>query len=105
MHSGEARIILLPFRWTDIGTWGSVYDFFADGDGTGNYEDGKVVAVETSGTLVKTSNEKKLVAVAGVEDMVIIDTEDVLLVIPKHKIEMIKQLQSQLEERGDREYL
>lgn len=105
MHEGEARIILLPFKWTDIGTWGSIYEFFADGDGKGNYEDGKVVAVDSTGSLVKTSNEKKLIAVAGIEDLVIVDTEDVLLVIPKNKIEMIKDLQTLLQEKGEKEYL
>jgi len=105
MQNGDARIILLPFKWTDIGTWGSVYEFFIDGDDTGNYKDGHVVTVDTNGSLVKTSNEKKLVAVAGVEDLVIVDTEDVLLVIPKDKIEKIKDIQAALKEGGEKEYL
>ncbi|HJQ09269.1 MAG TPA: sugar phosphate nucleotidyltransferase [Candidatus Saccharimonadales bacterium] len=105
LASGEGRVILLPFKWTDIGTWGSVYEFFADGDGTDNYKDGKIVTIDTAGSLVKCSNEKKLVAVAGVEDLVIIDTDDVLLVIPKHKIEKIKDLQALVNEKGHKEYL
>jgi len=86
MQSGDARIILLPFKWTDIGTWGSVYEFFVNGDGKGNYKDGHILTVDASGSLIKTSNEKKLIAVAGGEDMVIVDTDDILLVIPKSKI-------------------
>lgn len=105
MKAGDARIILLPFKWTDIGTWGSVYDFFIDGDNHGNYKDGHVVTVETTGSLIKTSSEKKLVAVAGIEDLVIVDTDDVLLVIPKDKIEKIKELQSELSKREEKEYL
>ena len=105
MQNGEGRIILLPFKWTDIGTWGSVYEFFVDGDGKGNYEDGKVVTVDATGSLIKTSNDKKLIAVAGVEDLIIVDTEDVLLVISKDKIEQIKEIQVQLKERDEKEYL
>jgi mannose-1-phosphate guanylyltransferase len=105
MKNGDARIILLPFKWTDIGTWGSVYEFFVDGDDTGNYKDGRVVAVDTTGSLVKTSNDKKLVAVAGLEDVVVVDTDDVLLVIAKDKIEKIKEIQAALKEEGDKEYL
>lgn len=105
MKAGDACIILLPFKWTDIGTWGSVYEFFVDGDGKGNYKDGRVITVDASGSLVKTSNDKKLIAVAGVEDLVIVDTEDVLLVIPKDKIEKIKDLQAILKENGEKEYL
>lgn len=105
MEAGEARIVLLPFRWTDVGTWGSVYDFFVDGDGTGNYEDGKIVTVDTTGSIIKTHNQNKLVAVAGVEDLVIVDTDDALLVIPKDKIDKIKDIQAVLAEKHDREYL
>ncbi|MET1033446.1 MAG: sugar phosphate nucleotidyltransferase, partial [Candidatus Saccharimonadales bacterium] len=94
MESGEARVVLLPFKWTDVGTWGSVYEFFIDGDGMGNYEDGTVVAVDTKGSLIKSSNPKKLIAVAGVEDLVIVDTDDALLIIPKDKIEKIKDIQT-----------
>lgn len=105
MQNGDARIILLPFKWTDIGTWGSVYEFFVDGDGTGNYEDGHVVTVDATGSLIKTGSDRKLIAVAGVEDLVIIDTDDVLLVVPKDKIEKIKDIQTVLKERNENEYL
>lgn len=101
----EGRIILLPYKWTDIGTWGSVYEFFTDGDGVENYKDGRVVTVDASGSLIKTSSEKKLVAVAGISDLVIVDTEDVLLVIPKDKIEKIKDIQAALDEAEKRTYL
>lgn len=103
MNSGEAMVILLPYKWTDVGTWGSVYEFFEDGEA--NYEDGNVVAVETNGSLIKTSNKNKLIAVAGVRDMVVVDTEDALLVIPKDQIEKIKDIQNILAERSSTEYL
>jgi mannose-1-phosphate guanylyltransferase len=103
MNSGEAMVILLPYKWTDVGTWGSVYDFFEDG--VGNYENGNVIAVDTTGSLIKTNNKDKLIAVAGVEDMVIVDTEDVLLIIPKEQIDKIKSVQAILDERSETEYL
>lgn len=105
MHEGDARIILLPFKWTDIGTWGSIYEFFTDGDGIANYKDGKVVAVDSKGSLIKSSNENKLIAVAGMEDVVIVDTDDVLLVVPKDKIEKIKDIQNALNEAGEKTFL
>lgn len=103
MNSGEAMVILLPYKWTDVGTWSSVYDFFEDG--SANYEDGNVIAVNASGSLIKTDNKDKLVAVAGVSDLVIVDTADVLLVIPKEQIDKIKDVQKILEEREETEYL
>lgn len=105
MNDGQVGVILLPFKWTDVGTWGSVYEFFTSGDPAENYEGGKVVSVDTTGSLIKTSSDKKLIAVAGVEDLIIVDTEDALLIVPKSKVEMLKEIQSKLAEQGDKEYL
>ncbi|MDB5178162.1 MAG: hypothetical protein JWN01_105 [Patescibacteria group bacterium] len=99
----DGHIVLLDFKWTDIGTWGSVYDFFS-GDES-NYQDGRVVTVDSSGLLVKTNNPNKLVAVAGVEDLIIVDTDDILLVIPKNKIEKIKDIQKALAQDENKRYL
>lgn len=103
LESGEAMALLLPFKLTDVGTWGAVYDFFAD-DGQ-NYEDGNVVSVGATGMLMKSSNKTKLLAVAGVEDLVVVDTDDALLIVPRNKPEMIKDLQSAIKDRGQSEYL
>lgn len=103
MDSGESMVILLPFKWTDLGTWGSVYEFFATG--TENYEDGTVVTADTAGSLIKTSRPDKLVAVAGVDNLIVVDTDDVLLVIPKEKIDKIKDIQAELSARESTEYL
>lgn len=103
MASGEAMAMLLPYKWTDVGTWGSVYEFFADG--IENYADGNVIALDAEGSLFKTSCKNKLMAVAGVEDLVVIDTEDVLLVMPKDKLDKIKDIQELLKEREETEYL
>lgn len=103
MNSGEAIVMLLPYKWTDFGTWGSVYDFFAGNDE--NYEDGNVITVDATGSLIKTSSKTKLIAVAGVKDLVIVDTDDALLVIPKDEIDKIKNIQTTLADRGSTEYL
>ena len=95
--------ILLPYKWTDVGTWGSVYELFEDG--IENYKDGNVITISTKGSLVKTSHKDKLIAVAGVKDLIIVDTEDVLLVIPKDQIDKIKDIQTILAERAETEYL
>jgi mannose-1-phosphate guanylyltransferase len=99
----NGRIILLPFEWTDFGTWGSLYDFFSNGGSI--YADGKVVTVDATDSLVKTSRKDKLVALAGVDNLVVVDTDDVLLVIPKNKIEKIKDIQKLLAQDANKSYL
>lgn len=103
MNSGKAMVILLPYKWTDVGTWGSVYDFFEDG--AENYTDGNVVTINTNGSLIKTSNKNKVIAVAGLKDLIVVDTEDALLVVPKDEIDKIKEVQKLLKERSETEYL
>lgn len=103
MDSGEAVVILLPFKNTDVGTWESVREFNADEDE--NHFDANVVATDTTGTLVKTLRGDKLIAVAGLKDLVIVDSDDVLLVIPKDDIDKIKDIQAELEKTSNKKYL
>lgn len=99
----DGRIILVPFKWVDFGTWTSVYEYFAEPGAV--YADGKVVSVDASDTIVKTLNKDKLIAVAGVDNLVVIDTDDVLLIIDKNKIERIKDIQKLLAENENNIYL
>jgi mannose-1-phosphate guanylyltransferase len=99
----EGRIVLTKFKWIDFGTWGSYYDFFSDGESI--YSDGTVASVDATGSIVKTSNKNKLVALAGVDNLVVVDTDDVLLIIPKDKIENIKDIQKQLGKDDGKAYL
>lgn len=103
MDSGDAVVILLPFRNTDVGTWESVRAFSADNDE--NHFDANVVSVDTANTLVKTMNPNKLVAVAGMKDMVIVDSDDALLVIPSDEIDKIKDIQATLADSDNKTFL
>lgn len=94
MDSGEAVAILCPFKWTDVGTWESVREFSEDDDG--NHFDANVVAVDTQRTLVKTRDGDKLVAVAGLKDLVIVDSGDTLFIAPSEDIDKIKEIQAKL---------
>ena len=100
----DSQVILLPFRWADIGTWGSVYEFFSSEPGE-VYRDGRVISVDAADSLVKVSNPDKLVAIAGIENLVVVDTDDVLMIIPKNKIEKIKDLQKIIAEQEPGRYL
>ncbi|SRR6266568_320897 len=103
MEAHQSAVILLPFKWTDIGTWSSVYEFFADG--AENYQDGNVIALESGGSLIKSHCKDKLVAVAGVDDLVIVDTDDALLIVPKNRIEKIQEIQNLLANTDNQKYL
>jgi len=103
MNTGEAMVILLPYRWRDIGTWNSVFNFYStNGD---NYTDGNVVAVDTVGSLIKTDQKDKLIAVVGADDLVIVDTEDALLVSSRERIDKLSDVHKLLKEKKEHKYL
>jgi hypothetical protein len=64
-----------------------------------------VLALHTRGTLVKSQSPDKLIAVSGLKDMVVVDSEEALLIMPREDIDKIKDIQKALEERGDTKYL
>lgn len=79
-----AWIYPVQFDWQDVGTWESLYNYMSDKDRNGNTSSaGKVLLDETKDTLVISPEKKKLVAVKGLEDFIVIDTDDVLLICPK----------------------
>ena len=80
----KAWIYPVKFDWQDVGTWESLYSYMADKDRDGNVSSaGKVLLEDSRETLVISPGKKKLVAVKGLENYTVIDTDDVLLICPK----------------------
>lgn len=80
----KAWIFPVTFDWQDVGTWESLYNYMTVRDTDGNAcSAGKVLAEDTKDTLVISPEKKKLIAINGLEDYIVIDTDDVLLICPK----------------------
>lgn len=103
MDGGEAMAILLPFKVTDFGTWETMYEHFSDG--TNSYYDGNGVFFDSRGTFVKTTNLKKVVAISSADDLIVVDTEDVLMILPRSRLDTLKELQGMIEQQGHGELL
>jgi len=99
----EGYLFELPFKWVDIGTWNSLYQYVSENGES--YTDGNVVALESTGTLVKNTNKKKLIATFGLNDMIVIDTEDILLIMPREKADKIGDIRKEIENKKLEEYL
>ena len=96
MHEGY--IALLPFKWTDIGTWGSYYDFFArDGEVCGG---GNVVSLNSRKSLVKIKDPKKLVVLYNIDNLIVIDSGDALLVLPREDEGKVNTIVDELEKKN-----
>lgn len=99
-----ARVAVVPgdFGWSDVGSWTSAWEL-APHDADDNALFGHVVAVDTRGSYVR-AHGAKTIAVVGLEDVVVVDTEDALLVLPRSRAQDVRAVVQALksQKRGDR---
>jgi len=97
-------VIALPvdFGWRDIGDWAALYDMM-EHDADGNAVAGRHASLDTRDCLLVSQH--KLIATIGLRDLVVVDTDDVLLVMPRDRAQDVKQLLDRLKETGRDDYL
>ena len=80
----RAWIYPVKFGWSDIGTWESLYNHISEKDAYKNAVEVEITLLEeTSGSLVISTDKKKLIAIKGLDNYMVIDTEDALVICPK----------------------
>lgn len=79
-HTELASVVPVSMGWNDIGSWAALWDV-APKDASGNRLDGDVIAEKTRGSYVRAQD--RLVVVLGVEDLVVIETRDAVLIVPR----------------------
>lgn len=91
------RMLVMPadFGWADVGNWRTVRDILA-ADEKENVVKGRHCGIDSEGNLIY-SLSGKLVATAGVSNMIIIETDDVLLVCPQDRAHDVKRIVSELQ--------
>lgn len=88
-QTSMAAVVPTDPGWNDVGSWASVWDI-ADKDAQGNVLIGDVITVRTSGSYVRSAN--RLIAVVGVEDIIVVDTPDALLVVSRDSAQDVKEI-------------
>ena len=93
----RAMVFPVKFKWADIGNWDTLYENVSDLDDSGNAVRvrGKILLKEDSNNLVFSNKDGKLVAIKGLDNMVVVDSEDVLMICPRNESE-IKEFLSEL---------
>ncbi len=87
--SDKVHVYCADFGWSDLGTWGSLYDR-SNKDDYGNAVQGdNVMLYDSENCLIKVPKEK-LVVVQGINDYIIVDSEDTLLICKKENEQDIK---------------
>jgi mannose-1-phosphate guanylyltransferase len=102
--AGNLAVVSGSFGWNDVGSWLSSWEL-ATKDEHGNALPDGAVAVDAKGNLVRdlSSNKKKTIAVVGVSDLVVVETDDALLVIPRDRAQDVRAVVDALKasKRGD----
>lgn len=86
----RACVVEADMGWSDVGSWQALWEI-SDKDENANAVTGKVLALETSGSLIRSESEATI-ATLGVENLVIVATRDAILIVPRHRSQELKDL-------------
>lgn len=92
----------LDAGWSDIGSWQSLWEV-NDRDISGNVTQGEVIAIDSSNCLFV--GDKRLIAAVGVDNLVIVDSDDAVLVTTKNRSQDVKKVVSALKNQGGDKHL
>jgi mannose-1-phosphate guanylyltransferase len=87
-------VVPATFDWCDIGTWSALDNLYANQrDAAGNIcMNAQVAAVQSSNCTVRSSDSKRLFALVGITDTVIVHTDDTTLIMKKNHDELLREL-------------
>jgi mannose-1-phosphate guanylyltransferase/mannose-6-phosphate isomerase len=91
----RAAVVPVSYGWSDVGSWQAVWDL-ADKDTAGNASQGTAVFVDSKSSYA--ASDKALVSLFGVENLVVISSEDAVLVANRHSVDGMRQLVQRLKE-------
>ncbi|MBZ0087390.1 MAG: mannose-1-phosphate guanylyltransferase/mannose-6-phosphate isomerase [Thermomonas sp.] len=93
-HTDAAMVLPVDFGWNDVGSWSSLWDVSAQ-DACGNACRGEVIAVDSRNSYAWT---QRMVALVGVDDIVVVETADAVLVARKDRVQQVKEVVAQLKD-------
>ncbi|MGH8926849.1 MAG: mannose-1-phosphate guanylyltransferase [Acidimicrobiia bacterium] len=97
-RTDRAVVVPLEAGWSDVGSWESLWEI-GDKDSSDNAVTGDVVTMDSRQNYLRS--EGPLVATIGVEGLVVIATQDAVLVAPRDRVQEVKRLVEMLESRPD----
>jgi mannose-1-phosphate guanylyltransferase len=105
-HLDRIAVVAGDFGWSDLGSWQSAWEH-ARRDGDDNAAPAGTVTVDARRNLVVDQRSpgahRRVVALVGVEDLVVVDTDDALLIVPRARAQEVKHVVDRLKAQGDDE--
>ncbi|NHN39565.1 mannose-1-phosphate guanylyltransferase/mannose-6-phosphate isomerase [Pseudomaricurvus alcaniphilus] len=95
--TADAVVVPMSCGWNDVGSWSALWDVSSKDD-AGNALHGDVLTVATKNSYIRS--DSKLVTTVGVEDLVIVESDDAIMVAHKDQVQDVKQIVAQLKAEG-----
>ncbi|KUJ82444.1 mannose-1-phosphate guanylyltransferase/mannose-6-phosphate isomerase [Microbulbifer flavimaris] len=89
----DAVVVPMDCGWSDVGSWSALWEV-SDKDDNGNTTRGDVILQDSKGCYVQS--DSKLIATVGLEDVVVVESDDAILVAAKDRVQDIKKVVNQL---------
>jgi len=86
-RSSRVAVIPAPLKWSDVGSLLALEDV-AEPDANGNVREGRGVDIDSEGSVIYTTD--RLVATLGIKDLIVVDTTDATLVVPKERAQDVR---------------
>ena len=99
--TSDAVVVPMDAGWNDIGSWSSLWEV-SDKDEAGNATSGDTLLLKTTNSFVRSDD--KLVALVGIDDVVVISTKDATLVAHKNSVQDAKLIVADLKKGGRSEW-
>jgi mannose-1-phosphate guanylyltransferase/mannose-6-phosphate isomerase len=96
-HTDAAAVLPIEVGWNDLGSWSALWEV-AEQDGNGNAHHGDVLAQDCRNTLAW--GHGRLLALLGLENVVVVDTADAVLVAHKDRVQDVKGIVGKLKAEG-----
>lgn len=98
--SNSVYVIPASFKWSDLGTWGSLHEELAKDENNNAVVNAQLMPQDANGNMIYTHNSK-VVVLEGLQDYIIVDDKDVLLIVPKEKEQEIKEIRNAVMKKFD----
>lgn len=97
----NVKVVQASFNWDDVGSWAAVDRHFEKDPGENIFK-GDVLSIDTKNVTV---DNKRTVALIGVSDLIVVDTDDAILICDKNRAEDVKKIVEELKKNNRKELL
>ena len=104
LTSDDQLVISADLGWRDVGTWNELKDEMAETPNA-NILQGEVVEIDVQDSLIYSTKDNKIIAAIGVSGLIVVDTEDALLISTKQRTQDVKKVIEELKNKKKDSYL